>query len=115
MPAAPEGAKEEPPPPKKREPNLLLEALATVDGSRVDQIPNKQWPFLQKLLTEIKEVLPTVTPAEISRRASNYRLHFPILTLTPSALVKYWGMCEHSPKLAGSRQAEIPLVPTNLR
>lgn len=80
--------------PKKR--NELMDALASVDGADVRQIPKTAWSGIAKCIAELKEVCPALTAAEIQRRAVNYRLHYPG-TLSPHALAKHWAKCDRPP------------------
>jgi hypothetical protein len=84
-------------PPKPRERNILLDALATIDGSDVAQITQTQWGRAAKALSGIKNVCPEVTPNEIFRRAENYRRHFEGAAITSTALEANWAKCDRPP------------------
>ena len=73
--------------------NELLDALATVGGGSASEIVPSKWSGIAKALSEIKAVTPSVTVAEIQRRARNYRTHFQEAALTPFALVSHWAVC----------------------
>ena len=52
---------------------------------------------MAKALAEIKEASPDVTPAELNRRAANYRTHYEGAALTANALAKHWIICKDTP------------------
>lgn len=79
------------PPPAPRARNLLLDTLATIDGSNVDEVTKSAWAGIGKALAEIKSVSADVTPEEIQRRAAIYRQKHPDWPLTPFAIAKHWG------------------------
>ncbi len=83
-------------PPRARNP--LLNTLAAIDGSKLEQITDLAWGAIGKALKEILGVCPNVSATEIERRAANYHLLFPTAVITPNALAKHWAKCEHSPK-----------------
>jgi len=90
---------EPPSAPRKRDP--LKDAIAAIGGSDPLQTPKGRWSAIQKVLTDILSVTPDLSPSEIHRRETNYRLHYPNVACTPEALAKWWALCEHPPGLAG--------------
>ena len=81
--------------PKRQRPrNPPLDALATVDGGRIEEVTPSAWAGIQKALKEIKSVTPAVTAEEIKRRAGLYKAHMPGMTITAHALAKHWARCE---------------------
>tara|TARA_R110000868_G_scaffold253540_1_gene510113 strand:- start:1158 stop:2030 length:873 start_codon:yes stop_codon:yes gene_type:complete len=91
--------------------DTLLDALVSQDGSNPLQVTASAFGAARKALKDIRAVMPDVTPEEISRRGSNYRVAHPDWTITPLALSKYWAACEKPPmpKVSGLRNA--PLTP----
>ncbi len=81
-----------------RERNPLLDALAAIDGSDPAQRTGPAWGAVGTALKAIREVCPDLTPAEISRRAANYRQHMPGAMLTANALAKHWATCDRPPQ-----------------
>jgi hypothetical protein len=85
-------------PRKTRKRNELLDALAALDGSDTEQIPESAWCGIAKQLREIKAVCHNLTVDEILRRAGNYRLHFPNAPEPSSyAMAKHWARCDLPP------------------
>jgi hypothetical protein len=82
--------------PRKR--NEALDALATVAGGDPSQVPPSAWSGAQKCLNDIKAVMPEVTADEIRRRAANYRLHYPRIAISPTAIAKHWALCDKPPQ-----------------
>ncbi len=78
--------------PKTRPRDPLMDALATVGGGKPAEVT--QWAPVAVAMKQIKAVAPELTPAEISRRAENYRTHYPDCALTPTALAKHWALCD---------------------
>ena len=77
--------------------NALLEALVAFDGSNPADATASAWGAAAKALAEIEDVSPEVTLAEITRRAANYRTHFPdAATSGPKALSKHWACCQNA-------------------
>jgi len=58
---------------------------------------NFERPDPMERLPDIKAVCPSVDAAEIGRRAQNYRLHMPQVTISAPALAKHWAKCETAP------------------
>ncbi|WP_052362048.1 hypothetical protein [Geminisphaera colitermitum] len=89
----------EPPPaaPKPRQRDPLFDALAAVDGSDPAQLTKPAARAVGVALADIRRVVPGLTPDEIARRAANYRLHMPDVTLSASALAKWWAKCANPP------------------
>jgi hypothetical protein len=81
-------------PPKPR--NDLLDALATIDGSVLDQVSPSAWGRHAKALKDIKTVMPNVSAAEIRVRAANYKAIHRDWALTSTALASHWGNCSHA-------------------
>lgn len=74
-----------------------MDALASVDGSDPLQVTKSAWPGIGKALADIRSVSPTLTPDEISRRATNYALHFRDAPISAHALAKHWARCDRPP------------------
>jgi hypothetical protein len=100
------------PPPKPRERNPLFDALAACDGSDPRQLTKSAARAVGVALAEIRRVCPGLTPEEIARRAGNYRLHMPDVTLSASALAKWWAKCASPP---GQKPRGEIYVPDNMR
>lgn len=79
--------------PKPRERNPLWDALASVDGSNLDEMTRTARGRVGKALKDIKEVMPDVTAQEIKRRAAVYRAKHKDWPLTSSALAGRWAEC----------------------
>jgi hypothetical protein len=79
--------------------NLLMDALGACDGD-IEELSKPAWGRVAKALSEIKSVMPDVTPDEIKARAKNYRIHFEGAALTSTALAKHWAKCKTAPKTA---------------
>jgi hypothetical protein len=91
-PKAPDGAQADDQKPKaKRQPNILLEALVQACGGDTTQTTKGAWSRANKDLTEIRQVCPNLTPAQIEAKAKAYRAMHPDWTLTTGALAKHWG------------------------
>lgn len=58
------------------------------------------WPKAAAALKTIRAITPSVTAAEIERRATNYATHFSDASISATALAKHWGRCEQ-PKTDG--------------
>ncbi|EIP96852.1 hypothetical protein OpiT1DRAFT_01277 [Opitutaceae bacterium TAV1] len=86
-----------PPPPSPRRRDPLFDALAAVDGSDPAQLTKPAARAVGVALADIRRVAPGLTPDEIDRRAANYRLHMPDVTLSASALAKWWARCASPP------------------
>jgi hypothetical protein len=76
--------------------DTTFETLAEVCGIDWARIPSSERGALNKACAELRPL--SVAPEDIRQRAKNYRLHFENATLTPSALVRHWGKCEHPPQ-----------------
>ena len=118
--AAPTGSAKVKAAPKPREPNPLLEALASVGGANPRETPPSRWSALQKYLREIKTVTPDVTAAEIARREQSYRRKYQNAAVTPDALAKHWGEFSLSAVVGEQVRcyiapAEKVRIPDNLR
>jgi hypothetical protein len=83
--------------PKPRERNPLFDALALAEGNQLDAITKPAASAIAVALSQIRKVSPDVTPAEIQRRADNYRASMPGATLTATALAKHWGRMDDPP------------------
>lgn len=94
-----------------RQPNPLLEALASIGGANPRETPPSRWSAIQKYLREIKSVTPDVTPEEIKRRERDYLRKYPNATVTPDALAKHWGALAQGHQPAGTRVQSIPALP----
>lgn len=73
--------------------DLILDALAVIEGNNLSEVPPSAWARLAKCKKEILTVCPAVTPDEIFRRAKRYREEFPGASVTADALVKWWARC----------------------
>lgn len=82
--------------PKPRPRNPLIDALAFIAGIPLREIGPTVGSRLGKALSTIKQSTPEVTAEEITRRATNYRSHYPKIALTPEALAKHWGVCHET-------------------
>ncbi len=80
-------------PRKERPRNPLLDALVTMNGAKLEEVTGPTFAFAASALKVIHEVCPQVTAEEINRRAANYRARFPHMTLSPTALAKWWADC----------------------
>jgi hypothetical protein len=83
-------------PPRARDP--LFDALASATDGDPMQLTKQAKKQVALALYEIKAVSLNLTPAEIARRAENYRLHLPTSPLTAFALAKHWARCDTGPK-----------------
>lgn len=81
-------------PPRAR--NLLIDALAEIEGTPLAGITQSVAKRLAVALKEIRETSPEVTAEEIWRRSANYAQHFKAV-LTAGALAKWWGKCDALP------------------
>lgn len=79
--------------PKAKPRNPLLDALATLNGAVLAEVTPAMFKQAVGALRDIKTVCPDVTPTEIQRRAATYRAKWPAMTLSPTALAKWWGDC----------------------
>ena len=87
----------EPKAPRPR--NELFDTLCEIEGSNPLEIGRKGGR-IAGALRQIKDATPDVTPAEIRRRAANYRETWPTITLTATALAAHWakfGWAETAP------------------
>jgi hypothetical protein len=91
-----------------RERNPLFDALAEATGQNAEQITKSAGGQIGKALAEIKAVSPEITVEQIKERAANYRTHFADVSISPSALAKWWGLCD-KPKGGNFRQHEPEL------
>jgi hypothetical protein len=103
-------------PPEKpnRQRNELLDALVAADGSDPVKATPPLFSAAAKALQHIRSVSPDATPAEIIRRAENYRRHMPGMKISPHALAKHWARCEHPPTATGEANrnpARLPAPP----
>lgn len=85
----------------------LLESLALTAEGPFGQLTATTATAVRVSLAEIMKVNRDLTPAEIERRATNYRAHFPQATLTARALAKHWARCATSPKLKSGLSTDI--------
>lgn len=96
--------------------NALLEALVAFDGSNPADATASAWGAAGKALAEIKDASPEVTLAEITRRAANYRTHFPdAATSGPKALSKHWACCQNARATATNGRPEATVNRLNLK
>lgn len=91
-------------PPKRNE---LLDAIATINGGKVEEVTAVSWSGAAKALSQIKLVCPALTVDEIRRRARNYRFNFPDAILTPHALEKHWAVCGENKKYSNETGPSI--------
>ena len=82
---------------KARPRDLLFDALAEATDGSPYELTRPALRACGVAKANIIHVSPDVTPEEIRRRAENYRLHMPGLTLTASALAKHWARCARPP------------------
>jgi hypothetical protein len=73
--------------------NELLDTLAIIDGADPEQVPPAAWSGYAKAFSEIRAVMPDVTPDELKTRARNYKTKHPEWALTAQALAKRWAEC----------------------
>jgi hypothetical protein len=81
--------------PTKR--NLLLDALVEACGGDPMRTTNMAFRTAATALADIKSVEPDLTAEEIFKRARRYKHKFPGITITPSALCKFWGELSEGP------------------
>lgn len=79
-------------PPRRRD--EVIDALAMLEASDLAQVTKYAWSKHGKAKQLIVEVCPSVTGAEINRRAANYATHFPDCTITSTALAAHWARCD---------------------
>jgi hypothetical protein len=79
---------------KPRDRNQTLDALAACGGADPLQVTPRAWSGIAAALADIKAVCADVNPAEIARRAGNYRTHMREAVLSPHALAKNWALCD---------------------
>ena len=106
LPTAPQSAEmkldsepvpEEPKPKKQRTADPLFDALATACGSNPRELTTTAARGCAIALADIRKVAPELTAAELTRRAENYRLHFPDAACTVFAIAKHWAQCGERP------------------
>lgn len=78
--------------------HLTLDALAACGGADPLQVTPSAWSGIVTALADIKAVCADVNPAEIARRAGNYRTHMREAMLSPHALAKNWALCDKPAK-----------------
>lgn len=98
---------DKPSPKRERPRNPLFDALAVLDCPNLSELTRSAASRVAKALQDIKAVAPDVTPAEIKRRADNYRAHMPGASLTSTALSAHWGRCAEPP-VAPDRRLTTP-------
>jgi hypothetical protein len=93
---------------KEPKPSLapLKNALAVIDGSRIDEMTRNAWGRVDAALKQIRSVCPEVTPEEIVRRARNYQAQMPGISISPNALALHWA------KLGTSIASPISAAPS---
>lgn len=84
---------------KPKERNLLIDLLVSLSGSDPLQATRPMFSAAGNALAIIREVTPDVSEDEIRRRAANYRLIYPKVALTASALAKWWDVCKTGPQV----------------
>jgi hypothetical protein len=89
---------------KPRARNHLIDTLVAIDGSDPAKTTESAFKAAAKALSEIRAVTPDVNPAEIIRRADNYRRHFNV-PISHNALAKHWARCDKAPA-----QVALPLA-----
>lgn len=90
------------PPPQKpkvspRPRNSLFDALASITDGNPAELTRDAAGAVGHALKTIREVCPNLTPDEIGQRAVNYRLHFPNVAITATALARHWARCAQPP------------------
>ncbi len=94
--------------------NPLFDALALSTGCQdLRQITRAQCRAIGVALADIREVMPEVTPEEISARASSYRSKHRDWPLTAPALAKHWS--EFGGERTRRAKLDPYLEPTNWR
>jgi hypothetical protein len=91
--------------PRRR--NALLDALVTLNGEDLAQVPAAVFRQAVGALRDIREVCPEVTAEEIKRRASNLRKQMNISgPLSSSALAKWWATADRS-SMTGAEEVKV--------
>ena len=100
-----------------RERNELFDSLASITGADPNELTKDAARACGVALAQIKGVTPTVTPAEITRRAKNYTSHFEGAAITPNALAKHWATCANPPAKRGRypSEDELPRLGVNVQ
>jgi hypothetical protein len=80
--------------------DALFDALATATDRDPTGMTRREQRACGTALADIRRATPTLTPAELQRRAAHYRAHFPQAALTPSALANQWSACDRPPMSA---------------
>jgi len=89
---------------ENRKRDLLFDALISELKIREKDLTGSTRGAINKSLKELRSV--GATAEEIHRRCENYRLTWPTITLTASALVKHWAILSSasSPKMSENQQ-----------
>lgn len=82
----------------QRAPDPLFDALANACGCKPSELTKNAARAVGFALSQIRDVMPDLTSAEIERRAKNYHGHFPNATITANALSNQWAKCADTPK-----------------
>ena len=91
-----------PSPPQTRPRNELFDALVRATGSDPMGMTERAKNAAGVALAEINKAKSDLTPAEIERRAENYRRHF-TAPITPNALAMHWAKCANPPESRANR------------
>ncbi len=83
--------------PKTRERDPAFDALAEACGADPRHLTRRYAQTVGVALADIRHATPSVSPAEIRRRARRWREVFPNASLTPMALAKHWPALEGPP------------------
>jgi hypothetical protein len=90
---------------RPREP--IFDTLAAVNGADPRELTTSAARACGVALAEIRKAAPGVTAEEISRRAGNYRTHYPDAALTPSALARRWAESANPAQARGRDPAAL--------
>lgn len=95
------GGRQSSPAAKKERPrNEIFDALAVACGLDLGEMTTAAAKECGVASSDLRRV--GATPAEIERRVAHYRLRFPGMSVTPSAIAKHW------PKLGSRPLPEVP-------
>ena len=79
---------------KPRERDSVIDALALIEASDLNQVTTPAWSKHAKAKQIIMQVCPDVTADEIKRRALNWKTHHPDCGCTSTAIASHWAKCE---------------------
>ncbi|MCF7864351.1 MAG: hypothetical protein K9L89_06155 [Kiritimatiellales bacterium] len=84
-------------------------ALATAEGSAIEELTRSALAQVVQALKEIREVCPNLSPDEIRLRVGNYRSNMPGMRITSNALMRHWAACataKPNPKTLNHEKSE---------